>query len=116
MPVVLGRGWGAKRVVLWRFERKNSAAISAARSEVRRLAMLVAHTNAVRFLTQSELRVRHRDETKNVTRLTMENVSGLLCKARMSVSSLFLTVVILCVIIDEPGVSMPRSDKSCGNA
>jgi hypothetical protein len=29
-------------------------------------------------LTQSDLRVRHREETKNVTRLTMENVSVLL--------------------------------------
>lgn len=28
---------------------------------------------------QSELRVRHRDETKNVTRLTMENVSQIKC-------------------------------------
>jgi hypothetical protein len=30
---------------------------------------------------QSELRVRHREETKNVTRLTMENVSFLVCNA-----------------------------------
>jgi hypothetical protein len=29
--------------------------------------------------TQSDLRVRHRDETKNVTRLTMENVSHIKC-------------------------------------
>jgi hypothetical protein len=28
------------------------------------------------FCFQADLRVRHRDETKNVTRLTMENVSS----------------------------------------
>jgi hypothetical protein len=36
------------------------------------LKVLLTHS-----LTQSDLRVRHREETKNVTRLTMENVSVL---------------------------------------
>jgi hypothetical protein len=35
---------------------------------------LYSHSLRLSFSFQSELRVRHRDETKNVTRLTMENV------------------------------------------
>jgi hypothetical protein len=38
---------------------------------------------------QSELRVRHREETKNVTRLTMENVSVLSPSMKSKASTLF---------------------------
>jgi hypothetical protein len=50
--------------------------------------------------------VRHREEHKNVTRLTMENVSALISQSPTTSARLANSVLSTCSFIDELGVSV----------
>jgi hypothetical protein len=63
-------------------EKQRISIIPLGAADLRKRLYSLALTSLLFAATfQSELRVRHREETKNVTRLTMENVSFLVCNA-----------------------------------